>query len=304
MVERARLYRLIREFFYSKDVLEVSTPLLASHTVTDTYIASFQVGDVANPQYLQTSPEFAMKKLLANGSGAIYSLGPVFRRGESGKKHSPEFALLEWYRPGFSLEDLMKEVAELFCDLQSDFGVEPVAPVTLSYEDLFKDRYGVNPHQAEMNELRSLAEKQFPNDLQHLTIQDDGERNDLLDLLFSLGVEADLAVPTFVTRFPASQSSLAKVIQVGEVQVSMRTELYWKGYELANGYDELRDGFELSQRMARDNRIRRTRGLPEIEPDSELLKALPRMPECAGVALGLDRLLMLLLGIDQINDVI
>jgi lysyl-tRNA synthetase class 2 len=304
LVERATLYRFIREFFYSKDVLEVSTPLLASHTVTDTHIASFSVGDGTSPQYLQTSPEFAMKKLLANGAGAIYSLGPVFRQGESGKKHNPEFAMLEWYQPGFSLEDLMKELVELFCGLQSAFGLEPIAPVTLPYEDLFKDRFGINPHQVEMDELRSLAAKQFPHDLQHLTIQDDGERNDLLDLLFSLGVEADLVEPTFVTRFPASQSSLARVIQVGDVQVSMRTELYWKGYELANGYDELRDGFELGQRMARDNRIRRSRGLPEIEPDTELLKALPKMPECAGVALGVDRLLMLLIGVDQITDVI
>lgn len=294
---------MIREFFYSKNVLEVSTPLLASHTVTDTHIASFSVGDAASPQYLQTSPEFAMKKLLANGSGAIYSLGPVFRRGESGKKHSPEFTMLEWYRPGFSLQNLMKEAAELFCDLQSAFGLEPIAPVILSYKDLFRGRFDVNPHQVEMNELRSLAEKQFPNDLQHLTIQDDGELNDLLDLLFSLGVEPNLIKPTFVTEFPASQSSLARVMQVDDVQVSMRTELYWKGHELANGYDELRDGFELGQRMARDNRIRRNRGLPEIEADTELLKALPGMPECAGVALGVDRLLMLLLGVDQISDV-
>ena len=285
-------------------MLEVSTPLLASHTVTDTHIASFSVGGPAESLYLQTSPEFAMKKLLANDSGAIYSLGPVFRQGESGKKHSPEFTMLEWYRPGFSLQELMKEVAELFCSLQSAFGLEPIEPVTISYQDLFESRFGISPHQVEVIELRSLAEAQFPDDLQHLNIQDDGERNDLLDLLFCLGVEPDLIEPTFVTQFPASQASLAKVTRVGNAEVSMRTELYWKGYELANGYDELQDGVELGQRMARDNQVRRTRGLAEIEPDAQLLKALPNMPECAGVALGVDRLLMLLLGVDQISDVI
>tara|TARA_R110002073_G_scaffold71410_6_gene175401 strand:+ start:812 stop:1549 length:738 start_codon:yes stop_codon:yes gene_type:complete len=245
-----------------------------------------------------------MKKLLANGSGAIYSLGPVFRRGESGQKHNPEFTMLEWYRPEFDLSQLLAEVRALFCGLQKTFGLEVIEPTTRTYQGLFEARYGVNPHLSSTGELRLLAERECPDQLYHLQDRDEGERDDLLDLLFSFDIEPELIAPCFVIDFPASQASLARVAQINEAQVALRAEFYWQGFELANGYDELRDGIELSQRMERDNRIRLGRGLPVIEPDADLLEALPKMPNCAGIALGIDRLLMLLLGKNELSDVL
>ena len=263
---------------------------------------------------MQTSPEFAMKKLLARDSGAIYSLGPAFRSGESGGQHSPEFMMLEWYRPGYDLGQLESEVSHLIERLAQHFALNIPPPLTTSYSELFENRFGIDPHNADTQTLKSIVVEAFPDHVHHLQAAeesergedqgDEGERDDWLDLLFVLGIEPGLQTLGFVTGFPESQASLARVDYEDGQRVALRTELYWQGVELANGYDELRDSNELRTRMARDNRIRSARGLPQIAPDESLLNALPEMPPCAGIALGVDRLLMLLLGKQQLADVL
>ena len=277
-------------------MLEVSTPLLAATTVTDPHIASFEMSAAGQTQYLQTSPEFAMKKLLANGSGPIYSLGSVFRAGESGAFHRSEFTMLEWYRPGFSLADLQTELSEMIRRLTDVYEFSFPEPRTERYRDLFEQCFGVNPHVATIDELRDLARDRYPDLLGHLGYVDKGERNDLLDLLFSQGVQPTLVEPHFVIEFPESQASLAKTGVIQDSMVALRTELYWQGHELANGYDELRDSSVLRQRTELDNEIRRSRGLPLIAADEALLAAIGAMPGCSGIAVGIDRLLMVLAG--------
>jgi len=285
-------------------VLEVSTPLLGAHTVSDPHIASFVIEGGAQQGFLQTSPEFSMKKLLADDSGPIYSLGPAFRAGEMGGQHRPEFAMLEWYRPGFGLGQLQLEVISLIEYLGQQFPLKFPQPFIVSYSDLFKQRFSINPHSADTQTLKSIVADVFPDHSGHLEGQDEGEKDDLLDLLFALGIEPGLQAPHFVTGFPESQASLARVgVEQGD-RVALRAELYWRGIELANGYDELRDANELRSRMARDNRIRSARGLPQITPDEALLEVLAKIPPCAGIALGVDRLLMLLLGKQRLADVL
>ena len=285
-------------------MLEVSTPLLAETTVTDPHIQSFEVGGATSSLYLQTSPEFAMKKLLAKGSGPIYSLGSVFRVGEFGALHRPEFAMLEWYRPGYSLGDLQREVTDLIQRLTSDGHREFKAPITVTYSRLFQQHFGLNPHLASIAELRAQVIQHFPDYLEHIDHQDPGEKDDLLEVLFSQKVQPTLVEPHFVTEFPESLASLARVSKADGQSVALRVELYWQGLELANGYDELRDAAELKQRIERDNTIRKSRDLPTIDPDSELLKSIELMPACAGIAMGVDRLLMVLTGAHRIDDVL
>lgn len=249
-----------------------------------------------------------MKKLLAHDSGPIYNLGPAFRSGEIGGHHSPEFTMLEWYRPGFDLGQLQLEVSSLIEYLGQHFALDIPEPLIASYSSLFKQRFSINPHIADTQALKSIIAAVFPDHSGHLEGylegQDEGEKDDLLDLLFALGIEPTLQAPQFVTGFPESQASLARVGTEAGDRVALRAELYWQGIELANGYDELRDGNELRTRMARDNRIRLARGLPQIAPDEALLEALPKIPPCAGIALGVDRLLMLLLAKRQLADVL
>lgn len=284
-------------------MLEVSTPLLSASTVTDPHIASFEVAASSQTLFLQTSPEFAMKKLLARGAGPIYSLGPVFRAGEIGTHHNPEFAMLEWYRPGFCLAELQHELSDLIQHLSAPNRPFP-PPQIETYANLFVARFGLNPHLADVDALRDKVEEQFPEFLSHIEHADAGEKDDLLDVLFSEGIQPELIAPYFVTQFPASQASLAKTALVDGVEVSLRTELYWQGHEIANGYDELQDPVVLSQRIARDNAIRQSRNLPMVRCDDDLLMALEVMPACSGIAVGVDRLLMVLAGKQRLSDVL
>lgn len=244
-----------------------------------------------------------MKKLLAGASGPIYSLGPVFRAGESGAHHHPEFAMLEWYRPGFSLAELQLEVTELLQRVAVSDQSFPT-PAVETYAALFVSRFGLNPHLASISELREIIAEQFPAFLSHLEYQDAGEKDDLLDVLFSQGIQPNLIAPHFVTEFPASQASLAKTAQVDGVEVALRVELYWQGFELANGYDELQDQKALKKRILRDNEIRQSRNLPLVEQDEDLLLAIEAMPACSGIAVGVDRLLMVLAGTNRLSDVL
>lgn len=301
---RAKLYQQIRQFFEQRDVLEVETPILSQAGVTDVHLASIQAQRHLQGKklthYLQTSPEFAMKRLLASGSGAIYQICKVFRDDEHGRKHNSEFTMLEWYRPHFSLKDLMFEVTDLLnVVLAERFG--DVHPTVLSYKHAFIDRLDLNPLKATLSELKDAAHRVGIN----LDLGDD--RLAYIDLLFSHMVEPSLGfdTPVFLTDFPPELASLAKtkIDEDGEL-VAARFELYIEGLELANAYDELIDAAVLRSRFQADNAEREKLGLHVMPIDEYLLTALPNMSECAGIALGIDRLLMVVMNQMKLEKVI
>ena len=290
---RAKMYQRIRQFFAERDVLEVETPVLSQAAVTDVHLASVpalrQMNGQQQTHYLQTSPEFAMKRLLASGSGAIFQICKVFRNDEHGRKHNSEFTMLEWYRPAFSLMDLMHETSALLNICLAD-RFDELRPMILSYKHAFQDRLDINPLQATLQQLKDTAHRVGLN----LDLGDD--RLAYMDLLFSHMVEPSLGfdTPVFLTDFPPEMASLAKVkIDEDGEQVAARFEVYIEGLELANAYDELIDADVLRQRFEADNAERAAQGLTVMPLDEHLLAALSHMPECSGIALGIDRLLMI-----------
>jgi len=294
LLARAGLLQDIRDYFSSQQVMEVETPLISMAGNTDPEIQSIRTdrGD-----YLRTSPEFALKRLLAAGSGDIFELGRVFRAGESGRSHNPEFTMLEWYRTGFSYQRLMDEVAELVrrCG-RGKFDQWPIQK--LSYKQLFLDYVELDPFVADESVLSLKAQEHGIKDIEL-------DRKQWLDLLISMVIQP--ALPdrclTFVYDYPADQAALAK-IRDGIPAVAERFELYLGSTELANGYQELTDALEQRQRFTHDNEQRYKRGLSRCEIDQYLLEALAYgLPECAGVALGVDRLLMAVTGVDTIDEV-
>ena len=301
---RARLYALIREFFAARGVLEVETPILSRGANTDPNIESFSAqfsGHVdAGPRerWLRTSSEFAQKRLLAAGIGDCYELGRVFRNAEAGQRHNPEFTMLEWYRVGWDHCRLIDETVEL---VQAALGlVRNGAEVYKStYRDLFRDALGIDPLAAGESDLRSA--------LDDVRIQPAGlTRDDWLDLLLTHRIQP--AFPreriSVIFDYPMSQCALAK-IRHDDPPVAERFELYVGTQELANGYHELTDATEQRARFMRDNARRHERGLQELPIDENLLAALESgMPDCAGVALGIERLLMAMTGSDDIRDVL
>ncbi|WP_273778819.1 EF-P lysine aminoacylase EpmA [Acinetobacter sp. GSS19] len=304
MQARAKMYARIRQFFAERNVLEVETPILSQAGVTDVHLASVaaqrHVAGQLQTHYLQTSPEFAMKRLLASGSGPIYQICKVFRDDEHGRKHNSEFSMLEWYRPGFSLKELMFETTDLLsvC-LQERFS--ELHPLVLSYKHAFQDRLNINPLQATLKQLKDTANRVGLN----LDLGDD--RLGYIDLLFSHFVEPSLGfdTPVFLTDFPPELASLAKVKQDQDGEwVAARFELYIEGLELANAYDELVDAEVLRQRFEQDNQRRADLGLSIMPVDEYLLAALPQMPATSGIALGLDRLLMVVTQQSRLDKVI
>ncbi|MGR5066028.1 elongation factor P--(R)-beta-lysine ligase [Photobacterium sp. DNB22_13_2] len=300
--QRAAILAMIRHFFAQREVLEVDTPAMSQATVTDIHLHTFQTTFVgpgfADGQqlYLMTSPEFHMKRLLAAGSGAIYQICKSFRNEESGRFHNPEFTMLEWYRPGFDHHALMDEMDDL---LQLVLGSGPAERMT--YQQTFIDVLGVCPLEGSMAELKVVAANLGLADIAEL----EQDRDTLLQLLFSVGVEAKIGqqVPAFVYDFPASQAALAQ-INPKDSRVAERFEVYFKGIELANGFHELSDGDEQLSRFEADNRKREEMGLTPQPIDMHLIEALRAgFPDCAGVALGVDRLIMLSLGVDHIDQV-
>lgn len=301
MAARARLNQAIRDFFHLRDVLEVETPLLSHTTGTDPNLHPVGAQYQAHPQapqvqmYLQTSPEFAMKRLLASGCGPIFQLCKAFRNGESGTRHNPEFTMLEWYRPGYSLQQLMDEVEALVATV-----LGPITCNRISYRQLFLDYLAIDPFSCTTQVLADLVER---------TIEVAGHLNDrdaLLDLLYSHAIEPQLHQAVFVFHYPASQAALARVTEdeFGNA-VALRFELVMRGMEIANGYDELIDANEQGRRFAADQATRSRNALPAYAADQRLLAALEHgMPACAGVALGVDRLLMLQTGARDIRDVL
>jgi len=293
---RARLLTQIRQFFADRGVLEVEVPLLAAATVTDPHIDSIQASCNGRPCYLQTSPEFAMKRLLASGSGPIYSLGKAFRNGESGRRHNPEFTMLEWYRPGFDDHRLMDEVEALIGS------VLPLPEVQrLSYRELFLRYLDIDPHRVELGQLKGLARQQVEIDWE------DDNRDTWLDMLITHAIEPQLGAGlTFIYDYPASQAALARVCEDDRGQpVARRFEAYVGGMELANGYWELTDSQEQARRFQADLTRRQALGLAVYPEDQRLLAALAAgLPDTAGVALGVDRLLMLATGADSLQEVL
>jgi len=289
---RAALLASIRAFFAGRAVLEVETPLLCSRGITDPAIEPLLVAGGlslgADIRYLQTSPEYAMKRLLAAGSGPIYQICKAFRDGEAGSRHNPEFTLLEWYRPGMDQHQLMAEVAALVC---ACLGERPWQ--TLSYRELFQRSIGVDPFADSLASLQRAARERV--DVGGLS----GDRDLWLDLLLTHCIEPWLAQQglCFVYDYPPSQAALARLGERDGYMVGERFELYVDGLELANGYHELADAAEQRARFEGDNRRRRARGQEQRPLDEQLLAALAvGLPDCSGVALGVDRLLLLATG--------
>ncbi|KGK18945.1 elongation factor P lysine(34) lysyltransferase [Vibrio navarrensis] len=300
--QRAALIARIRQFFAQRNVLEVDTPAMSHATVTDVHLHTFQTQFVGpgyaqgSPLFLMTSPEFHMKRLLAAGSGCIYQLGKAFRNEENGRYHNPEFTMLEWYRVGFDHHQLMDEMDDLL-----QLVLQCGAAERMTYQQAFFTVLGVCPLEGTMAELKSVAARLGLNDI----AEAEEDRDTLLQLLFSIGVEGKIGqqVPAFVYDFPASQAALAK-INPNDPRVADRFEVYFKGIELANGFHELDNAQEQLRRFEQDNRKRVEMGLAEQPIDYHLIAALQSgLPECAGVALGVDRLIMLALGCDHIDQV-
>lgn len=292
---RAEILAKIRRFFASKNVLEVETPLLSRSTATDVYIQSLEVVAAKEKFYLQTSPEFAMKRLLGSGVGPIYQICKAFRQGEVSKSHRPEFTMLEWYQPGYSMLDLMVEVEQLVDDLLS-CGAIP----RLSYRALFQEYLGIDPHAISLEALESLALSKMEISSEKLS------RTDYLQLLLGNNIEALMPSNCFVYDFPIDQAALA-VIENDQydVPVAKRFELFFGGMELANGYFELTDEKEQRLRFETDLQARKKLQLADYPIDEKLLAALKHgVPNCSGVALGIDRLIMLAVGSADIRDVI
>ena len=304
LLARAALLRRAREFFAARGVLEVDTPLLVNSPVSEVHIHSARVqlvavpGDGAAPLFLHTSPEYAMKRLLAAGSGDIYQICHVVRGLEYGRLHNPEFTLIEWYRVGFTLGQLMDEVEAL---VRALLGAAATSRVNerLSYRDAFVRELGLDPLSASAEALAAAARP--------LGFRPGAPRADeWLELLMAAHIGPRLGhnALTFVHGYPASQAALAR-LDPSDARVAERFELYCDGVELANGFRELASAAEQRARFEHDNSERRRRGLPVAALDERLLAALAAgLPDCAGVALGFDRTLMLATGAERIEEVL
>lgn len=278
---RGEIFAKIRRFFARRRVVEVTTPLLLPTTNPTPYLNNFSCDGL----YLQSSPEFAMKKLLATGSGDIYQICKAFRKDEVGRLHNPEFTILEWYRVGFDHHDLMSEVEELL-----RYTIKSPQAKRRSYQEVCEEFLKINPHKTNIQQLKQVAQK---NNLAVSKI--DNNPDTWLQLLFTHIVEPKLKTkhPVFVYDFPETQAMLARTRQQGKAQVASRFEVYYQGIELANGFHELNDAKEQRRRFNHELTQRKKLNLPSIPIDEEFLDLLPKLPNCSGVALGIDRLLLL-----------
>jgi elongation factor P--(R)-beta-lysine ligase len=292
---RQDLIRLIREFFYQRHYLEVETPYMGRHGVTDVHLSNIKAFFRGQEYALQTSPEYHMKRLIAAGSGPIFQIARVFRDDECGRWHNPEFTLLEWYQLGVDHWYLIQEIEQLFKYLVDipDF-------IHLSYQDVFMQFCDFDPLDGDLSHLQNILKKH------HLekVLQADESIDQYLHLLMAFVVEPSLAhlgCPVVIYDFPASQASLA----VTNGPVAHRFEVYWQGVELANGFHELTDARLQRQRFEQDNQLRQQQHLPIVNIDEQLLAALEEgLPACSGVALGLDRLFALLLNKKELSEVL
>jgi elongation factor P--(R)-beta-lysine ligase len=298
---RARALASARRFFSERQLLEVDTPQLVRHAVTDRHIdcARVELPGHAAPLFLHTSPEYAMKRLLAAGSGDIYQIGHVFRGNEASRWHNAEFTLMEWYRCGFSMRELMAEVAELALMLLELPRNTPIE--YLPYAQAFWRELGVDPLTADDDELWALA-------IAHALdpqVAERCQRDEWLDWLMGtvIGPRLGTAGLCFVHHYPASQAALAR-LDPADPRVALRFELYWRGVELANGFEELSDAAQQRARFELDRQQRIEAGLTAPAVDESLLSALAAgLPPVSGVAMGFDRLLMLRTGLARIEEV-
>lgn len=300
--KRSEILAKIRQFFADNNVIEVETPILSQYTVTDIHLIPFKTqfigsGDIPElTLYMIASPEYHMKRLLASGSGSIYQLGRSFRNGEIGRLHNPEFTMLEWYRPGYNMQKLIHEVDAF---LQLILCCKPSE--MLSYQQAFIRYLEIDPLTANKKELRLVARRKS---LSNISDNED-DIDDLLQLLFVSNIEPRIGhdKPVFIYNYPASQSALAR-INLDDPRISERFEVYYKGIELANGFDELTDNSEQQKRFENENNKRIKLGLAPISIDEHLVAALQYgLTACSGVAIGVDRLIMLALNEKKISDV-
>lgn len=306
--KRAKIIQSIRHFFIERGLLEVETPTLSQSGVTDIHLFCFKtffIGPELSatkqtaaglPLYLQTSPEFHMKRLLSAGSGSIFQICKAFRNEESGRFHNPEFTLLEWYRVGFDHFLLMDEMEQL---LQLVLNCGKARRCT--YQEVFLEILNVDPLTADIKELKKAG-----RELQLGAVLDnESDKDTILQLLFCVAIEPVIALhqPCFVYNFPASQAALAR-ISADDPRVAERFEVYYKGIELANGFHELSDAQEQLKRFQEDNRLRELRGIEQMPIDQHFVNSLANLPDCAGVALGIDRLIMLATEQKHIDNVL
>ncbi len=300
--QRAFLWHRVRAFFAERGVLEVCTPVLSAAGNTDVHIESFSASPLCDGQshsHLRTSPEFFHKRLLASGSGDIYEIGPVFRRAELGRLHNPEFSLLEWYRVGWDMARLMDEVVALLRELHTAFGRPLPRTRFIAHRDLFLEIL-------QLDSLSAPDQALIDACVAHGYSGSQLERSDALDYLFSLRIQPNLPRDEIllVHRFPACQAALAQ-LDAQQPAAALRFECLLNGVELANGYQELTDAEEQRARIQAELQTRRERGLSRVLPDERFIAALRLgLPDCAGVALGLERLLMQLLGLENLVDVL
>ncbi len=308
---RAQMLTTIRVFFQQREVLEVETPLLCHATGTDPQLDFFSSFYYYSPQnkerkkkqmFLQTSPEFAMKRLLAAGSGSVFQICKAFRNGELGRIHNPEFSILEWYRVGFTLQQLMDEVAELITIVLSDYcRVDTL--LKISYVDLFEQVTGLNPLVFCQHSYNLYALENSIDDAIKLCGND---HSMWLDFIFCYKVQIVLAEQPLcmVYGYPAIQSSLAR-LNPEIPEIADRFEVFIKGVEIGNGFFELSDAEEQEKRFDLENQSRNMKKLAQVEKDTFFLDALKfGLPDCTGVALGLDRLLMIVANANSLDDVL
>ena len=301
--QRAKLLSTIRSFFNERNVVEVETPQMCSGTITDVHLDPIMAiydwhHEGLDKLYLQTSPEYLMKRLLSSGYQSIYQIAKAFRNEAEGRLHNPEFTMLEWYRLGFTMQDLIAEVSDLLVETLS-----VSSPDIQSYEEAFLAHTALNPLETSLAECLAFIEKHGKLEpwLEETTSLDT-----LLQFIFCEWVEPNIgqAVPCFIHSFPSSQASLA-TINVDDARVANRFECYFKGVELVNGFHELTDNEQQLQRFVDDNRQREQAGKQARAIDDKFIAALESgLPACSGVALGIDRLIMLALGKQSISEVI
>ena len=288
--QRAVMLRQVRDFFYRRNVLEVDTPLVARYGVTDPHLTNLTTrlsGDSHN-WALQTSPEFAMKRLLAAGSGCIYQLGKAFRDDEQSARHNPEFTLLEWYRVGFDINQLMAELEQLMQLL-----LDAPAANYLTYQQAFQQYLQVDPLAANSHSALQQALQSYASVADAARRETDSDTLQQLAMACVIEPQLDPTIPTFITHYPASQAALAR-LSTGDERVAERFELFYGGLELANGYHELTDAVLQQQRFAADQQQRSLLSRMPASADTRLVAALTHgLPVCAGVAVGFDRLVML-----------
>lgn len=304
--KKSYILNQIRQFFLTRNVVEVETPLLGQSTVTDVHLEAFKTDfnylsssstDSSDVMYLQTSPEFCMKRLLATGYQSIFQISKAFRHECKGRFHNPEFTILEWYRLDFSQADLILEVSEL---LKEVLNCNP--PKTITYQNLFLEKLNIDPLEATNLELKQAITK--ANKMSDWLIKENNT-DTLLQFILSEIIEPAIGIdePIFIYNFPISQASLAKQSPTDK-RVGERFECYYKGIELVNGFCELTDPVEQYKRFINDNLYRVEVGLEEKAIDTRFIDALKSgLPSCSGVALGVDRLLMLALNKDNIDKV-